>query len=251
MTPASRSTGRHRSTGQRPSTLFMDYPGGSIPRGGTTPLEPPYEVFRIPYPRRGPKRPLAVVAVIALAFIVAGAILGGIALTNSPDKTSAMNAVPGISLPPLPQPAASSATPSARPVTHPHRTVHKQPAVVAQAPPVTAHVTPARKTAGPPIAVSYHVDGQWSNGFQGEVDVTNNTTSPIADWQIVVALYGDVVTSVRNATGFFNNGILLLRPGPSGHSVAPYGGRIRVSFTAEGFRTIPVACAFNGTLCVN
>jgi len=97
--------------------------------------------------------------------------------------------------------------------------------------------------------VRYLVDRQGAGGFQGHVHVVNNGTQPIAAWQIVIALPGDTVTSIRNAGGFVSNRIMLLQPAEAGQVVPPGGGTLDVFFVAQGTETTPAACAFNGILC--
>ena len=80
----------------------------------------------------------------------------------------------------------------------------------------------AEASAGrqPSVVVRYLVASKGAAGFQGEIQVTNNTAQPIWNWQIVVTLYDDAVTSFTNADGFFSNGILVLSPA-SPAQVAP------------------------------
>jgi hypothetical protein len=92
------------------------------------------------------------------------------------------------------------------------------------------------------------VDHRWPGGFQGEVQVINRGARPIADWQVVVALPADTVTSFTNAIGFVSDHIMLLGP-VSPAQVVPAGGTLDVVFTAAGPQTVPQACAFDGTLC--
>jgi hypothetical protein len=103
--------------------------------------------------------------------------------------------------------------------------------------------------SGPDVQVRYIVDGQGISGFQGQVQVINHGMQPIADWQIVIALPDDTVTSISNASGFVSHGILLMQPAVVGEVVPPYGGTQNVFFVAQGFETAPVACAFNGISC--
>jgi hypothetical protein len=103
--------------------------------------------------------------------------------------------------------------------------------------------------SGPDVQVRYIVDGQGISGFQGQVQVINYGTQPIADWQIVIALPDDTVTSISNASGFVSHGILLMQPAVVGEVVPPDGGTQNVFFVAQGFETAPVACAFNGISC--
>ena len=92
------------------------------------------------------------------------------------------------------------------------------------------------------------MDGQWFGGFEGQVQVVNDGTQPIADWQIVIALPDDTVTGVQNAGGLVSHGILLLQPADA-DEVVPPGGTLNVFFAEAGTETIPAACAFNGTAC--
>jgi hypothetical protein len=99
------------------------------------------------------------------------------------------------------------------------------------------------------VVVRYLVDSQGFGGFQGQVQVVNAGTQPIADWQIVIALPDDTVTAVQNAGGLVSNGILLLQPADVAEVVPPRGGTLNVFFIAQGTETIPTACAFNGIAC--
>jgi hypothetical protein len=98
------------------------------------------------------------------------------------------------------------------------------------------------------VVVRYLVDGQGLSEFQGQVQVVNDGTQPIADWQIVIALPDDTVTAVQNAGGFVSHGILLLQAADVAEVVPP-GGTLNVFFVAEGTETNPAACAFNGIAC--
>jgi Cellulose binding domain len=112
----------------------------------------------------------------------------------------------------------------------------------------TIAASPSPMSGQPKVTVSYTVDEQVGDRFQAEVDVTNGGSSPIADWQIVVALPDDQVTAFANATGYVSNHILLLQPASSGSAIAS-GSTLRVSFAATGIETVPVVCAFNNITC--
>ncbi len=98
------------------------------------------------------------------------------------------------------------------------------------------------------VVVRYLLDGQSFGEFQGQVQVLNDGTQPIANWQIVIALPDDTVTAVQNAGGLVSHGILLLQPADVAEVVPP-GGTLNVFFVAEGAETTPAACAFNGIAC--
>lgn len=106
----------------------------------------------------------------------------------------------------------------------------------------------AQSAREPRLVVSYLVDRQWPGGFQGQVQVVNHGTQPIAGWQIAVALPADTVTSVWNAAGFVSNHILLIQPADT-TEVVPAHGALDVFFTAQGAETAPAACAFDGIPC--
>ena len=217
--------GRHRvptreSQRRPPSLLLIDYPAGD---GALA---------------------------VALSCLVA-AVLVGIALHSS-------SAAPGVPQPGslLPQPGATSPGPftsrdpghrSAGPGRRRAATIRARPQPVIQARPSAA----ARQMAArqPSVVVRYLVASKGAVGFQGEIQVTNNTAQPIWNWQIVVTLYDDAVTSFTNADGFFSNGILVLSPASPAQVAPPDGGVLDVFFTAAGFQTIPQACAFDGISC--
>ncbi len=208
---------------------------------------------------------------VALSCLVA-VVLVGIALDSSgaaPGGNPAPggNAAPGVPQPGslLPQPGATSPGPftsrdpghrSAGPGRRRTATIRARPQPVIQARPSAA----ARQMAArqPSVVVRYLVASKGAAGFQGEIQVTNNTAQPIWNWQIVVTLYDDAVTSTlyddavtsfTNADGFFSNGILVLSPASPAQVAPPDGGVLDVFFTAAGFQTIPQACAFDGISC--
>jgi hypothetical protein len=133
--------------------------------------------------------------------------------------------------------------PAAQPAT-PH--MSQVPAATSRAPRVAA--SPTATSGQPAVTVSYAVDEQMGDWFEAEVDVTNDASSPISGWQIVVALPNDQVTEVANATGYMSNHILLLQPASVGSAIAP-GATLRVSFDALGIQAVPTICAFDNVAC--
>ncbi len=237
---------------------------------------------------RGWRHRLARIRQPVLAWIVAAAVLGGFALwgiagsgsgfgsgsgSGSGGSTgSAKSLVPLPAMVPAPAATSSPSDPAAagkrRPSRRPATTAAGQPAPgqsakehvpsSASAARPTAHPSPQSSPPRssprprnniPTVVVRYFVDSVSGARFQGEVDVVNNGRRPLAGWQIVVALEGDEVTAVQNASGFDSNGILLMQPATSTEVVPADGGTLRVFFTALGPRTIPLACAFNQVNC--
>lgn len=117
-------------------------------------------------------------------------------------------------------------------------------------PPAATGTSAQARTAGsaPPVVVSYVLDREWADGFQGQVRVVNRGPQPIAGWQAVIALPSDRVTSFWNASGVVSHHIMLLRPASTAE-VVPAGGTLSVFFTATGPETTPQACAFDGISC--
>lgn len=116
------------------------------------------------------------------------------------------------------------------------------------APSVAPSSSPSAAEHDPAIVATYRVDSQWDGGFKGQIQVTDNGSQSIADWQIVVALPGDQIQSFWNASGYVSNDILLLSPAAGAQPLAP-GGTLNVFFVAAGAETTPEACAFDGVAC--
>ena len=259
----SRAAGRHRGSprgGQRrlPSLLLIDYPAGDGPLA-------PRPLAARPLARRSSRRRAGIrvvgrdgVLAVALSCL-AGAVLVGIALSHSPGAAVGGNAAPGVPQPGslLPQPGPASSSPAGAPDRgrrgagpgHHHRVAAMQAQLkqISQASPSPA----ARQQAAgqPGVVVRYLVTSQGPAGFQGEIQVINNTAQPIGNWQIVVTLFDDAVTGFTNADGLFSNGILVLSPASPTQVAPPDGGVLDVFFAADGFQTTPEACAFDGVDC--
>jgi hypothetical protein len=116
--------------------------------------------------------------------------------------------------------------------------------------PGAAGTSAVARTAAPApeVEVSYFVDREWTDGFQGQVRVVNHGTRPITGWQAVVALPRDRVTWFWNASGSVRHHVMGLHP-QSAAEVVPAGGTLSVFFTATGPETTPQACAFDGVSC--
>ena len=203
------------------------------------------------------RRTLIATVATVLAGVVTAGIVAGFAGHRSPaPHRNQEAATPGIPLPalvpaPAVRPGKRPVRKHTRPLAHPAAATPGLPAQgSASAQRTTApHVPPGTTSRGPTISARYFVTSQSGVGFQGEVVVVNRGARALAGWQIVVALEGDTVTSVENASGFVSNGILLMQPAPGASAIAPDGGTLRVFFTAEGAQTVPLACAFNGIMC--
>jgi hypothetical protein len=264
------TAGRHRrdlSPKRPPSLLLVEYPGGESRSGdywGAAIVPPRGRSAGIgPF---GSRRTFALAVAATLAGVVAAAVLGTSALRLSGTTGTTgggRGAAPSLPLTASAQPPTASASPSApasaRP-RHAHARRTTRPAAEVPSPGTTSpprttlplsapRASPSTPRSTPAIVVRYLVDSQEPGGFEGQVQVINNGLQPIAEWQIVLALQGDTVTSFQNASGYFSNGILLLQPAGAGQLVPADGGTLNVFFAAEGTQTMPQACAFNGIAC--
>jgi len=242
----------------------------------------------VPSPRRRPRSPdgqasgvrrlladgrvLAVAAVVAVAL----AILAGISVPlRSTQAGPARPSVtpsqvnpgrsPGATAAPSPaRPSATpSASPSARSTASPgaagsNGAVRHQAGMAATAG-TTAGVSPAasasatrraaQAAAGAAVVVTFTVTSRGNGLFEGEVRIVNNGTSSLANWQVSVALPGDRVVAVANASGFVIRGILLLEPASGATPVPPRGGVLTVFFVVAGPQPVSGACTYNQSPC--
>jgi hypothetical protein len=107
----------------------------------------------------------------------------------------------------------------------------------------------ARTAAGAAVVVTFTVTSQGGGLFEGKIRIVDNGTSPLANWQVSVALPGDRVVAVANASGFVIRGILLLQPASGAAPVPARGGVLTVFFVAAGSQPVAGACSYNQTPC--
>ena len=212
------------------------------------------------------RRVLAVAAIVAATL----AVLAGIYLPLHSTQASRSPA------PPIPQaPASSAALPPATPQdTSPpaSRPVQASPgqASPGHQDPGTAHSPQARPAAGTgtaagvgpvpsaaarasraasAVVVRFTVSSPEAGIFRGQVQIVNEGTQPLASWQVSVALPGDRVVAVSNASGLVVNGILLLEPASGALPVPAGGGVLDVVFVAVGTPPVSGTCTFNQVSC--
>jgi hypothetical protein len=184
---------------------------------------------------------------VFMLFTPSGSSHQPLALGRSPETEARVADGLGLPLPQLPPPLPQR---SVRPARH-----DPKPSVVATPAPTrrpSAHPTPPSpgnsggREGG--LAVNYIVNGQSANSFLGQIQVTNLGAKPVAGWQIVVALTGDIAVSYTNARGYESNGVILLHP-VNAAEVVPAHGTLSVYFLIDGTHTQPLTCAFNGVAC--
>ena len=271
-------TGRHRDTGRwdspdRPSLLLLDYlesgsfsnylgrapgPARSRRRGSR----------RFRRLRSGLRRVSAdgrILVAVVLASIVAAVLVGTYAPLRSSWASPGRHPAAPSQAPLTPVPSATSPAPAATPSTQPKPRPSRPRAARRTAPPRQAAMMPAPSAAPssrpavrmsraaatrkPAVIVRFIINSQGVAGFEGQVQVINDTAEPISGWQIVIALPEDQIVTVTNAIGFVSNGILILQPAFGAPPVPANGGVLNVFFIAEGFQTTPGACTFNQIPC--
>jgi hypothetical protein len=225
-------------------------------------------------------RVLAVAAIVAVALAILVGISAPLHSTQAgpgrPSVTPSMAPQsPGTSAPPSPaQPSTappstappstappSTTPPSARPSASPGAAGSNGAASPQAGPAVTtmAGASPAasasstrraaRMAAGPAVVVTFTVTSRGNGVFEGQIRIINDGSSPLANWQVSVALPGDRVIAVANASGFVIHGILLLEPAPGATPVLPRGGVLNVFFVAAGPQPVSGACTYNQSPC--
>lgn len=204
----------------------------------------------------GSNRNLFLIAALALATVAAffgGSALTGVFIGRAPALRVAIPAPPAV--------ASASGSPSASATRLNQMKVPRvtasgtQPAtprmsqVPAVAPPTpTAAASPAATGGQLAATVTYAVVAQLGVFFEAEVEVTNDGSSPISDWRLVVDLPGDRITRVANATGYWSSGFALLQPASPGSAIYP-GATLRVYLDALGTQTVPEFCTFDTVNC--
>jgi cellulose binding protein with CBM2 domain len=198
------------------------------------------------YRRRGPVLWLA----ISLVMVAVTGILA------APPLLAALGfgaqTCPQCALPIPSTPAIGPASPAmSAPASHPARPTASSPPTRAASPPATppaAVVAPQpMQTAAAPVTATYAWAGSGS-GFTGQITVVNQSSAPISDWRLVVALPGDNVSAVQNAEFSDDNDVLFMTPAPADLTIAP-GASVAVTIYASGPTQTPAECSFNNVAC--
>jgi len=215
-------------------------------------------------------RVLAVASVVAVALAVLAGISVPLRSTQAgPARPRATPTIapPSPGTPAAPSPAQPTATPPASPPARStaspgaagaNGTAPRQAAptatggmTAAASPAASAPATrrAAQAAAGTAVVVTFTVTNRGNGVFEGEIRIVNNGARSLADWQVSVALPGDRVVAVANASGFVIHGILLLEPASGAAPVPPRGGVLNVFFVAAGPQPVSGACTYNQSPC--
>jgi hypothetical protein len=97
--------------------------------------------------------------------------------------------------------------------------------------------------------VTFTVTSRGNGLFEGEIRIVDNGARSLANWQVSVALPGDRVVAVANASAVVIHGILLLEPASGAAPVPSRGGALTVFFVAAGPQPVSGACTYNQTPC--
>jgi hypothetical protein len=115
----------------------------------------------------------------------------------------------------------------------------------------TLAATPmAAAATAPPCQVAYTVTNAWSTGFQGSIDITNNT-APVTSWTLGFSFPGNQqVSNGWNGTWTQSGQNVTVTSAAWNGSLAT-GGKVNIGFTANmsGTNTNPMAFTLNGVAC--
>jgi hypothetical protein len=231
--------GARRQRARNDTLVLLDQEASRVVGGSPEPWTEPRHGRQGGFRR---KREASVIAVAVVAMLVGA----GVVLLR-PHAAPASQSLPILGSVPSSYQKSSPTTPSPSPTTaHPR---HPR----ASASPAMAQPAPSRTTtteAPPPtVVVTYRIIQEWYGGFKAEVEVVNNTSEPISDWQMAVALEHDTFTAWWNAAGFMSNGILVLSQPWWQGPIAADGGTLQVFFVVSGFQPIPNDCGFQTYTC--
>ncbi|GAB1513557.1 cellulase family glycosylhydrolase [Actinophytocola sp. KF-1] len=98
---------------------------------------------------------------------------------------------------------------------------------------------------------SYRVVGQWQDGFQGEVTVTNRQTTAVDGWRVRWTFpSGQRITNMWHAVPT-QTGAEVVAANASYNARIPAGGSVTIGFTGSwsGTNTAPTSFALNTTTC--
>lgn len=107
-----------------------------------------------------------------------------------------------------------------------------------------------------PCTVDYDIVNQWSNGFQANLTITNNTSTAVAGWDLTWTFgSGEAFGSGWNAT-FAPSGSTMSASNVASHwngTIGANGGTVAFGFqgTHNGTVTVPADFSVNGVSCVD
>lgn len=100
-------------------------------------------------------------------------------------------------------------------------------------PPAEEPELPAPPADSGSVAVSFHQDSRWGDGFTGTIRVTNNGSTPLDGWTVAFEMNGNVV-NYWSATQARREGNTHLFNNESWNRVIPVGGTVTFGFQATG-----------------
>jgi Cellulose binding domain len=98
------------------------------------------------------------------------------------------------------------------------------------------------------VTVALRTVSTWRAGFQGQATITNRTGRTVRGWTLILSYPHTKIVSAWNVK-IIETGDTLVADNPAAHPSIPPGRSVKVSFTANGAGTRPVACSFNGMAC--
>jgi hypothetical protein len=98
------------------------------------------------------------------------------------------------------------------------------------------------------VTVALRTVATWHAGFRGQATITNRTTRPVKGWTLILRYPQTRILSAWDVK-IIRTGVTLVADNPAEHPSILPGASVKVSFTAHGAGSQPVACSFNGKPC--
>jgi len=98
------------------------------------------------------------------------------------------------------------------------------------------------------VTVTYNLDSSWGSGFQGEIQIVNNSLQTLNNWVFSFSL-NDQITSLWNATLVSGSHYTAIAPSWA-PNLAP-GASATIGFVAAGSSSVPTNFSINGQSSIN
>ena len=165
----------------------------------------------------------------------------------APTSAAPTSAAPTSAAPTSASPTSATPTSAAPTSVVPTTTRPPTSAVVTTRPPTSAVPT----TAATGCVVTYKVANQWQGGFQGDVTIRNQGTSPIANWSLKWTFAnGQTISQLWNGT-YTQSGTGVTVTGLSWNATIAPNASVNVGFLASwnGTNAAPVSFTLSGGPC--
>ncbi|MFI0718499.1 cellulose binding domain-containing protein [Streptomyces sp. NPDC021224] len=115
----------------------------------------------------------------------------------------------------------------------------------------TTTVTTTTGTPTGTCGIGYQVTNSWSGGFQGEIVISNTSSTPLDGWTLAFSFTaGQTITQMWGGTPAQNGSAVTVTPADYTRAI-PAGGSVTIGFLANqgGTNPAPTAFVLNGGTC--